>query len=101
MTFNNDLGVLLDLMQAHQPPTRPAARYVAAGRFSFLQRVFGALVAELIKVLDEIQGPDFQTLLAALPADGREAYGRLVAAPRDRKHPVFGALARVRDKAAF
>jgi len=103
MTFHDDLSVVGDLMRANM--TIPAGRgslQIAASRWFFLQRVFGGLVAELVRTLSNtLTDGQFRQLIEALDADGRDALRRLEAIPRDVQHPVYRVLERTRNKATF
>lgn len=103
MAIHNDLSFVADWMRAHlKPASRPGTTEVAASRWFFLQRLFSALVAELVATLGTIENAShFRKLESALDRDGRGALGQLRAVQKDRAHPVFKALHRTRNKAAF
>jgi hypothetical protein len=105
MAFHDDLSFIVDMMMQTtmgQRPRRDGAQRVAASRWFFLQRLFGAVVAELVKVVHNLEKqPRFAELRDRLTGDGREALTGLLALPFDEQHPIFGALYRARNKATF
>ncbi len=104
MAFHDDLSFIAEMMQAAmaRAPQRAGARQVAASRWFFLQRLFGAVVAELVKVVQNVQNdPQFAELRRSLSPTGGESLQQLLSMPFDEQHPVYGVLYRTRNKAAF
>lgn len=103
MAFHDDLAFIGDFMRASmKPPSRPIAQRVAASRWFFLQRLFSAVVAELVKVFHNLTKESrFEELRQALDTGGREASDVLLAMPFDENDEVFGVLYRARNRAAF
>lgn len=103
MAFHDDLSFVGDFMRANlNPPVQSTAKQVAASRFFFLQRLFGAVVAELVKVLHNMKAwPRFTELTRALDADGQATLEILLSVPFDEDHEIYGPLYRARNKAGF
>jgi len=103
MAAHNDLAFVGDWIRAHlQIPTARAAKSVAASRLFFLQRLFAAMMAEVLKTLEHLEDlAGFEAVRQRLDDDGQQALTTLHTVPVDPKGAIYRVLHMTRNKVAF